>query len=239
MMRRVEFPLTQRIEIAVMWAFPFSIITTLLSLLFWPELTIQLLLLTWILPLVIFISFPLYSRLLNRRKRGVDLSKYTIVFDFARVPMIIEDVFILFLIIYTILLKEANMNFFIRWSFVSLIIVLLVSIDLMGSTPVFKSTLHEERFLMVSLDQKKCRGCAMCKEVCPRACYEMDSRKNRAVLVRGERCVQCGACIVQCRYNAIYFKFPDGRTVQPEVIKKYRLNLMGKRFLRPGNENRN
>jgi len=34
-MRMVKFPLMQRIEVAIMWAFPLSVIVSLFTLLFW------------------------------------------------------------------------------------------------------------------------------------------------------------------------------------------------------------
>jgi ferredoxin len=41
--------------------------------------------------------------------------------------------------------------------------------------------------------------------------------------------VQCGACIVQCPFDALSFAAPDGTHVAPEVIREFKLNLLGSR----------
>ena len=46
-----------------------------------------------------------------------------------------------------------------------------------------------------------CNGCAMCATVCPHAVFEMNGRK--AVLVRPQNCMECGACQVNCVTGAI------------------------------------
>jgi ferredoxin len=44
------------------------------------------------------------------------------------------------------------------------------------------------------------------------------------------RCVQCGACIVQCPFDALCFIGPKGETLSPETIRKFKLNMMGHRM---------
>ena len=46
-----------------------------------------------------------------------------------------------------------------------------------------------------------CNGSGMCAAVCPHAVFEMDGRK--AVLVRPQACMECGACRLNCVTNAI------------------------------------
>ena len=231
-MREVKFPLVQRIEMAAMWAFPFSLIASLLILLFWRELLLPINILIWGWAFLMFISFPFYSRWLNTKKRKASFSKYTVIFDFGRIPLLLWFIFIAFLIVFSISLNIFSPSLILRWSFVSLLILLLISIDLMGSTPVFKSGLHEERWLRVVLDEKKCKGAGFCEQVCPVNCFEMDRKQNIVTMPRAERCVQCGACIVQCPFDALYFESPEGEIIPPETIRKFKLNLMGKRLMR-------
>jgi len=122
--------------------------------------------------------------------------------------------------------------FVFRWGFTSLVVVLIISLDLMGSTPVYKSGLHEEKFLKIHLDENKCKGAAFCEEVCPRNCYEVDRERNIATIPRPDLCVQCGACVIQCPFDAIYFISPQGKIIPPEAIRKFKLNLMGKRLVK-------
>lgn len=46
-----------------------------------------------------------------------------------------------------------------------------------------------------------CNGCARCVQVCPHAVFEMNGRK--AMLVRPKRCMECGACQLNCVTGAI------------------------------------
>lgn len=230
-MRQVEFSLTQRIEMAVMWAFPFSLIIVLIALFLWKEALFPLFILSWILPLFVFVFFPLYSRFLNQRDERFD--KYTVIFDLIKTPLILGAMFFPGIIAYGAFTGRMSVEFILRWSLVSLGIIFLLGIDLMGSTPVYKSGLHEDRFLRVTLDEGKCTGCGVCVQVCPRNCYEIDRDRHLALIPRGNKCVKCGACIVQCPFDALFFKSPDGRVIPPETIRKFKLNLMGQRLVKP------
>jgi ferredoxin len=119
-----------------------------------------------------------------------------------------------------------------RWGLSSFITVLILSLDLMGSTPLYKSGLHEDRLLKIILDEKQCRGTGLCEQVCPRDCYKVDKKRHMARIPRTEQCVQCGACIVQCPFDALYFRGPQGELVPPEIIRRFKLNLLGKRFVK-------
>ena len=231
-MREVRFPLVQRIEMAAMWAFPFSIIVTLITILFWREAFLSANIIVWTLPFLLFIFFPLYSKWLSPEKRMSSFSKYTIIFDFSRVPLILCGIFVFCLIIFSILTGVFSWGFISRWSFFSFAVVLLISLDLMGSTPVYKSGLHEDRLLQVVLDEERCKGAGFCEQVCPRNCYEVDRNRHIATIPRLDRCVQCGACIVQCPCDALYFMNRKNEIVFPETIRKFKLNLIGKRKIR-------
>jgi hypothetical protein len=34
---------------------------------------------------------------------------------------------------------------------------------------------------------------------------------------------------VQCPYDALFFQRPDGKVVSPETVRRFKLNLLGKR----------
>jgi NAD-dependent dihydropyrimidine dehydrogenase PreA subunit len=229
-MREVEFPWAQRVEMAVAWAFPISLITALIIAPLWREAILPLVGVVWGLSLFIFLAFPLYSRYLSPggKRKGF------VFFDFGRggFQLILWVVVTVGLIAYSILIGNYPAGFIVRWGFMLLVIVLLLSLDLMGSTPVFKSGLHEDRLLQVTLDENRCKGADFCEQVCPRNCYELESNKHIVTLARADRCVQCGACIVQCPFDALFFKGPKGEIIPPETVRRFKLNLIGKRVVK-------
>ena len=54
---------------------------------------------------------------------------------------------------------------------------------------------------MVELDRDACVGCRMCVKVCPHGVFEM--RENKAIIVGEQRCIECGACQLNCHYDAV------------------------------------
>ena len=81
----------------------------------------------------------------------------------------------------------------------------------------------------MEIDFEKCKGTGICVDVCPRNCYELDTENKKITMPRQKYCVQCAACIVQCPFDALYFKNRKGEIIKPETIRKFKLNLMGKR----------
>lgn len=231
-MREVRFDFLHRIEMAAMWAFPFSIVASIIIIPFWPEMLFPLNILIWSLPVLIFTSFPLYSNRINSKKKTTRFSKYTIIFDIGRIPLFFWVFSVLCMVIWDIFFYPVSLGFILRFGFLSFIILLLISTDLMGSTPVFKSGLHEDRFLKVRLDEERCKGAGFCEQVCPRNCYEVDRNRHIAVMSRPDRCVQCGACIVQCHFDALCFQGLKGEIIDPETVRMFKLNLFGKRLKR-------
>jgi len=229
-MRQVEFPWLQRLEFAVSWAFPISLLSIIITALFWRAAILPLFLLIWGLSFLIFMAFPLYSRWLSSEGRRIGF----IFFDFGRggFQLILLGATILGLVTYSLLSDNFAWGFVLRWSFSSFVVILMLSLDLMGSTPVYKSGLLEDRLLKVVLDEEKCRGAGFCEQVCPRNCYEVDNNRHKATMSGAERCVQCGACIIQCPFDALCFRSPHGGVIPPEDIRKFKLNMMGKRIVK-------
>lgn len=225
-MSTVNFPWPQRLEMAVAWAFPLSFLT-LLVLPFWRAGVLPLVALIWGWSLLLFMSFPLYQGRLQRTAKHVGF----IFFDFGQqgVPLLLWGFFVLGLAGYTLLDGHFSWALIFRWGLSALIVVLVLGLDLMGSTPIYKSGLHEDRLLRIELDAERCKGAGVCQQVCPTNVFEIDYYRRLASLPRMSQCVQCGACIVQCPFDALHFRSPNGDRVAPEVIRTFKLNMLGSR----------
>lgn len=53
----------------------------------------------------------------------------------------------------------------------------------------------------LAYDEGKCTGCGRCTEVCPHAVFAMEGRTAR--VVGRDRCMECGACALNCAAGAI------------------------------------
>jgi len=54
---------------------------------------------------------------------------------------------------------------------------------------------------MITLDQNACSGCGTCVKICPHRVLELNN--NKARLAAEERCIECGACQLNCQDGAI------------------------------------
>jgi NAD-dependent dihydropyrimidine dehydrogenase PreA subunit len=225
-MRQVRFPWRERLEMAVAWAFPISLLACLVGL-FWPEGALPLAALVWGVSLLLFLGFPLYQRGLAAPASHVGF----VFFDFGRtgILLLLWAFFLIALFGYTALAGGVPWSFGLRWGLASLVVLLVLGLDLTGSTPVYKSGLHEDRLLQIELDEELCKGAGFCETVCPKDVFEVDHHRKLASLPRADACVQCGACIVQCPFDALFFRHPEGDVVEPETVRRFKLNLIGTR----------
>jgi len=53
----------------------------------------------------------------------------------------------------------------------------------------------------LAYDPGKCTGCRRCAEVCPHAVFEM--RDGKAHIIDRNRCMECGACALNCEFGAL------------------------------------
>jgi ferredoxin len=211
-MHDIRFPLRQRLEMAVMWAAPLSLLA-MVTLLVWPRGFVPLLAMAWGLTLAVYGVFPLYGRLL--RPRG-----------FARISVLFGCLTVGGVALVGMLAGSLSPSFMLRWGGLGLATVLLLTSDLPGCTPLLKSRSHEECGYAVELDKALCISCGRCAEVCPRGVFVVAG----AVSMPGaSRCVLCGACVVQCPTDALAFVAPAGARVPPEDIRRYKLSLLGRR----------
>ncbi|MFQ5681723.1 MAG: HgcAB-like fusion protein [Candidatus Binatia bacterium] len=229
-MRTVSFPWPQRLEMAVAWAFPISFLAPLVFP-FWREGVIPLVCLVWGASFLIFSSFPLYQGRLRTTGKSVGL----VFFDFGErgILLLLWIFFMLGTVTYTTLAGDFSWALILRWGLSALVVLLILGLDLTGSTPVYKSGLHEDRLLRIALDAEQCKGTGFCEQVCPTDVFKVDYERQLATLPKAEQCVQCGACIVQCPFDALYFRSPGGDVVTPDTVRKFKLNLLGNRQVGP------
>ncbi|MBN2442377.1 MAG: 4Fe-4S binding protein, partial [Spirochaetales bacterium] len=110
----------------------------------------------------------------------------------------------------------------------TIIVVILISIDLTGLTPMHYSGFLDKGY-RIQHDTAACRGDGVCLDVCPRHCFIRIKEKPFISLSSPETCINCGACIVQCQYDALMFMNAKEVKVLPEEIRRYKLTLSGKR----------
>ena len=212
-MSGVLFSLSQRLEMAVAWAFPMSLIMGLITAFLWREALVPLIVLIWGIAGMTFVLFPWYAPWLRPRRRGSAVGRHAILFDIGRGPVMLWLVGMAGLAGVAACVGTLTWGMLCRWGAVSFMVLLTVSIDIRGSTPVHKSGLHTDRLLAITLDTEKCKGAGVCEDVCPRNCHHVDTARHIASLPHADRCVQCGACIVQCPFDALYFTGPGGVVV--------------------------
>ncbi len=229
-MGEVTFPYSQRLEMAIAWAFPVSVVLSIIMIPFWPKSIFPFVFLVWSLSFIIFSSFPLYCHGLNSKtKRGKAGSLFSPV-GRGGFQLLLWMGIVLALFVCGILAKDFSWGIILRWSIISFVVILIISFDLAGSAPTFRGGLLEEKRLEVVLDKKECRGAGFCEQVCPRNCFEVDKMEHTASMMGRERCIQCGACIVQCPFDALHFESPGGEKIPPETIRRFKLNLLGSRL---------
>ncbi len=54
---------------------------------------------------------------------------------------------------------------------------------------------------MIGIEKEKCTGCEICTWVCPHHVIEMSN--SHAALMHLDRCIECGACQLNCAFDAI------------------------------------
>ena len=221
----VEFGWRQRLQMAVAWAFPISLVVVAALAVLWRAALLPSLVLTWVLSLVIFMAFPLYAPWLGSRPAD----KRRLSLDRGRLQLVLWVLSAIGLVLYGRLAGTFSWPWLWRWALLMLALVVLVTVDLAGMTPVLKSATHEERLFRVALDRERCVGEGACTQVCPRECFELDRSSGKATIPGALRCVQCGACVVQCPTDALSFVGPKGQVVAPDSIRRHKLDLMGKR----------
>jgi NAD-dependent dihydropyrimidine dehydrogenase PreA subunit len=213
-MRHVRFGLRERIEMAVAWAAPASLVIGGLAAALRPTWALPLIALVVILSLGVFV---VYDRLPGPRR---------LVFACVATATALGAT----------VLAGGGVVAVIVAGFAAPLLVGVLTFDYSGSTPIEGGSHFEEQNWHIALDLERCKGVYFCWQVCPEACFEKREDVRKVELARGDRCIRCGACVVQCPTDALAFEDRAGRRIPPDVIRSFKLNLLGQRSLDAGRE---
>jgi NAD-dependent dihydropyrimidine dehydrogenase PreA subunit len=226
-MSTVRFTMKDRLEMAIAWAFWMSALFSLILLIFKRAAIVPAIIMVWILSFFVFSAFPIYLPLLRPKKQKKLWEKRRIgrkvfLFSFLVLVMVGFGTF-------SLLTSHFTVYFLLFWGILSIITVLLLGGDLAGSTPFLISEFREEKGFHVEVDSEKCRGDGICGIVCPVDCFTLDKQKSLAILEKPDKCIYCGACIVQCQFDALSYVDKKGRRIPPEFVRKHKVGFTGKR----------
>ena len=206
-MRRVRFSWRERFEMAVAWATPISLLAGLLAWRHWLGATA----LVWALALAVF---ALYDRLpFGERLRQATCAMLGV----GGVVVMLA------------LVGAGGLRPMLGWSAAAVLVTGVLTFDYAGSSPTGASGMFKEREFHIVLDLERCSGAYNCWAVCPEACFDKRPEIHKVEVTHGDRCIRCGACVVQCPQDALAFETPDGLRVDPEQIRRFKLSMFGQR----------
>jgi len=211
-MRRVRFAAPERLEMAVAWAFPTSLVLALVFAFIRAAWIAPVIVQTWAMSAVCFLS---YDRLGRARWPLSWIAFAAVSLAAVRLAHGAGPAQITALVCATVVLA-------------------VLTFDFDGSTPIEGGSHFEQRRWHITLDLERCAGVYSCWEVCPEACFDKREDARKVELAHDDRCVKCGACVVQCPQDALFFTDADGDRIEPETIRRYKLNLLGSRSVDTG-----
>ncbi len=211
-MCRARFPLGDRLEMAVMWAAPLSIVAAIPVAIFSLESLPGVLALIWGFA---FLLFAFYEPVMRYVPGPVGLVK-TLVLGLVGAAGVT---------VYGSVIAHWSLGIVVGWSLGILAVALVLGFDLDGMSPLLagstvaywgrrwpgtlevwaKFGFKFEPFFTLQVDSERCNGCATCVEVCPRRVFELyrlDGRQKSRV-AQADRCEQCTACVKQCPERAV------------------------------------
>jgi ferredoxin len=206
-MRQVTFSWRERLEMAVAWATPISLLAVAIG---WRHMAAALAL-VWAASTAVFLAF---DRLPVADRWRQALMALGLVIG-ANSTLALSGGF-----------SGAAAA---AWSAAAIAVVWMLTFDFAGSSPTAPAGLFEERLFQVTLDLERCVGAYTCWAVCPEAVFEKQPEIRKVAIAHADRCIRCGACLVQCPQDALSFQTPDGRRVGPDTIRRFKLNMLGKR----------
>jgi len=192
---------------AAAWAVPSGLVVGGLAAWLQPAFALPLLALTVLLSVSVFL---LYDRIPGPRRALFALGA-------------------LLLALTAVVLAGGGLAAGLTAALASVFLTLLLTYDYSGSTPIEGGSHFEEHDWQIRLDLERCKGVYSCWAVCPEACFEKQEDTRVVSLAHDDRCIRCGACVVQCPMDALALEDGSGRRIEPDTIRRYKLNLLGQR----------
>jgi len=211
-MRRARFPLGDRLQMAVMWAAPMSLLAGIPVAIFNPGALPGMLGLIWGFTLFVYALYPQVERFVPG---PVGLVK-TVLLGLLGAAGILA---------YGLGPGGWGTGRVAGWVVGLLGVALVLGFDLEGTSPLragatvgywaarWPGVLKAWRLIgyeleppfTLEVDAERCNGCRTCVEVCPKGVYDLyrvDGRQ-RSRVARMADCEQCTACVKQCPEEAI------------------------------------
>jgi ferredoxin len=213
-MRHVRFGIRERLEMAVTWAVPMTLLAAIALFFLRPPWLLPMIVMVWLLAITVF---TLYDRLLGQRFLLLALAASLVSLGLAAIA-------------------GARLSALIAAPLASIAISGLLTFDYTGSTPIEGGSHFKEARWHITLDAERCKGVYFCWQVCPEACFEKREELRKVEISHSDRCIRCGACVVQCPTDALSFEDERGSRIEPATIRRFKLNLLGQRTVDAGRE---
>jgi NAD-dependent dihydropyrimidine dehydrogenase PreA subunit len=211
-MRRARFPVSQRLEMAVMWAGLLSVVVLIPVVILNWRLLPGVLALVWGFALFLFVFFDQVSRYVPG---PVGLVKV----------LVLGLIGIVGVAVYGLTIGAWSAGSIVGWSLAILAVALVLGFDLDGTSPLQAGATVAyyarkwpgvlklwaligydlEMPFSLEVDAESCNGCTTCVDVCPKGVfdlYHLDG-KRKSKVARMVDCEQCTACVKQCPERAI------------------------------------
>ena len=211
-MRHVRFGIRERLEMAVTWAVPMTFIAAMPLFFLRPSWVLPLIVMVWLLAVTVFTS---YDRLLEQRFLLLTLAASLVSLGLAAIA-------------------GGSRGALIGAPLASIAISWLLTFDYSGSTPIEGGSHFKEARWHITLDTERCKGVYFCWQVCPEACFEKREDVRKVEIAHSDRCIRCGACVVQCPTDALSFEDEQGTRIAPATVRRFKLNLLGQRTVDAG-----
>lgn len=216
-MRQAKFSLGTRLEMAVMWAAPMSLLAGIPVAIFSPRSLPGVLALIWLFTMFLYGFYHPVKRFVPG---SVGLVK----------TFVLGLVGLVALVAWSLAIGHWEAGKVVGWCLGILVVALVLGFDLEGTSPLEAGATvgywaarwptvlklwalvgyELEMPFALQVDATRCRGCQTCVAVCPRGVFEIYrlDGEPRSQVANVAACEQCTACVKQCPEGAILAEPP-------------------------------